>query len=207
MSWKVLEGKRVAVLVETEFVPKEVDYYRHCFPLLGAQVDFMTHLWGEKSRKLVSDITNADDPMSEIRTMTVDIEVADRDPNDYDIVICCANYVAVRLREIPPMGSHGSIRELDNPPAVHFFAEAMKNKSIVKGALCHALWILTPTPELLKERRVICHTVVLADVHNAGAIYAPNREEIVVDGDLVTGRSAANVEAYVDALVETAIAL
>lgn len=200
--WKVLEGKKVAVLTETEFIAGEVDYYRHCFPLLGAEVHFMAHLWGEPSRTLVSDVTNPQDPLAELRTMTVDIEVAEQDPNDYDIVIQCANYTAVRLREIPPMGSHGSVEETRAAPAVRFFAQAMRNKHIVKGAMCHALWILTPYPELLRDRRVICHTVVLADIHNAGAIYAPNQAEVVVDDDLVTARSFANMEAYFETIVD-----
>ncbi len=81
-------------------------------------------------------------------------------------------------------------------------ASAMMNPSIVKGALCHALWILTPLPELLKDRRVICHTVVLADVVNAGAVYVPDESHVVIDGDLVTGRSAADIEAYCNAVME-----
>ncbi|MEJ2202279.1 MAG: DJ-1/PfpI family protein [Desulfuromonadaceae bacterium] len=90
------------------------------------------------------------------------------------------------------------------PPAVQFFAAAMRNKSIVKGALCHALWLLTPHPELLADRRVICHTVVLADIVNAGAIFVPADNHVVVDGDLVTGRSFADVEAFWQAIVATA---
>ena len=80
-------------------------------------------------------------------------------------------------------------------------ASAMMNPYIVKGALCHALWILTPVPELLKNRRVICHTVVLANVINAGAVYVPDDSHVVIDRDLVTGRSAADIEAYCSALV------
>lgn len=82
-------------------------------------------------------------------------------------------------------------------------ASAMMNPYIVKGALCHALWILTPVPELLKNRRVICHTVVLADVVNAGAIYVPDVSHVVIDRDLVTGRSAADIDVYCNALANT----
>lgn len=77
------------------------------------------------------------------------------------------------------------------------------NPQIVKGALCHALWILTPLPELLKGRKVICHTVVLADVINAGGEYVPDPSHVVVDRDLVTGRSAADLELYGETLVAT----
>lgn len=61
-----------------------------------------------------------------------------------------------------------------------------------------------PSPELLIGRRVICHTVVLADIHNAGAVYVPDEGEVIVDDDLVTARSFANVEGYFWAIVAAA---
>ena len=196
---KVLKGKKVAVLVETEYIPMEINYYKTMFPLLGAEVDFLTYLWGKRERILVSDVT---EPGEMSQTMTVDKEVADYNAADYDIVIMAANYCAVRLREIPPMGSLGAPELTRTAPAVEFFAKAMKNKKIIKGAMCHALWILTPVPELLKNRRVICHTVVLADIYNAGAIFVPDEKQYVIDDDLVTARSAANLTEFFNAIVE-----
>src|SRR5262249_17320365 len=87
-------------------------------------------------------------------------------------------------------------------PAVQFFARAMRNPRIVKGALCHGLWILTPTPELLAGRRGICHEVVLADIINAGAIYTTSPNHVVVDDDLVTGRSWHEVGPFLEAIAE-----
>jgi len=194
-----LKGARVAVLTETEFIPEEMDYYRDELARLGARVDFATNLWGKPSRVLVSDVTEPDTPT---KTMTVSLDVANLRVGDYDIVLQAANYTAIRLREIPPMGSHGSVKATREVPAVRFFADAMRDKRIVKGALCHGLWILTPYPELLRGRRVMCHTVVLADVHNAGATYVPDEGEVIVDGDLVTARSSANLKEYVQAIVD-----
>lgn len=197
---KTLEGKKVAVLVETEYIPEEVNYYQEFFTKHGAQVDFLTYLWGASERVLVSDVDSVDKPM---QSMLVKNEVADANPNDYAIVLCAANYVACRLREIPPMGSLADPSLLRSPAAVRFMASAMMNPQIVKGALCHALWILTPVPELLRGRKVICHTVVLADVVNAGGIYVPDETHVVVDRDLVTGRSAADLELYTETILET----
>jgi len=53
---------------------------------------------------------------------------------------------------------------------VRFFAEAMQDKKIVKGLLCHGLWILTPNPKLLHGRKVICHSVVMPDILNCGGV-------------------------------------
>lgn len=186
--------------METEYIPEEVNYYQTFFTMHGAQVDFLTYLWGAPERVLVSDVDSIDKPL---QSMLVKNEVADANPNDYAIVLCAANYVACRLREIPPMGSLADPSLLRSPAAVRFMASAMMNPQIVKGALCHALWILTPVPELLRGRKVICHTVVLADVINAGGIYVPDKTHVVVDRDLVTGRSAADLELYTETLLTT----
>lgn len=200
MNKNLLKGKRVAVLVETEYIPIEIKFYCDFFSELGAEVDMMTYLWGKEERIIVSDVT---EPDGQVEQLTVTKEIADANPNDYAIVLTAANYVACRLREIPPIGSLADASLVRSPAAVRFMASAMMNPQIVKGALCHALWILTPVPELLNGRKVICHTVVLADVLNAGAVYVPDESHVVVDRDLVTGRSAADIEAYCQKLAET----
>lgn len=196
----ILKDKKVAVLVETEYIPEEINFYQTFFSKYGAQVDFMTYLWGQPERVLVSDI---DSENKALHKMLVKHEIADANPNDYAIVLCAANYVACRLREIPPMGSLADASLVRSPAAVRFMASAMMNPKIVKGALCHALWILTPVPELLNGRKVICHTVVLADIINAGGIYVPDQSHVVVDQDLVTARSAGDLEIYGETLVAT----
>ncbi len=195
-----LDGLRAVVLTETEFIPKEMDYYREHFPRLGATVDFATNLWGAAERTLVADVTDPVVPA----TMKVNLDVANLRADDYDIVMQAANYTAVRLREIPPMGSHGTVEQTRDVPAVKFFADAMRDKRIVKGALCHGLWILTPYPELLRGRHVMCHTVVLSDVANTGAIYVPDEGEVVIDDDLVTARSSKNIPEYFEAIAALA---
>ncbi len=198
-----LSGKRVAVLVETEYIYDEIEFYKRRVAELGGELTLLTYLWGQPSKRFVNDIDSPDRPCTDIHALTVDRCVTQVDVNSFDIVLCAANYVAVRLREIPPMHSLGSPETVNQAPAVRFFAAAMANPRIVKGALCHALWILTPNPSLLKHRKVICHTVVLADIINAGATFVPDPSHVVVDGDLVTARSFADVDAYFNALVQT----
>jgi len=202
---KSLAGKRIALLVETEYIYDEVVYYQQQVEALGGELHLLTYLGGEESKTFVNDCDNWQRPVTSMHALTVNRCVTQCSANDYDIVLCAANYVAVRLREIPPMGSLGSPDQVNSAPAVKFFADAMANRKIVKGALCHALWILTPNPQLLKGRRVICHTVVLADIINAGATFVPAEDHVVVDDDLVTGRSFADVEAYWNAIVKRAV--
>lgn len=55
-----LKGKKIAVLVETEYIPGEVEYYRSFFEKQGAEVEFMTYLWGKTERTIVSDVDSED---------------------------------------------------------------------------------------------------------------------------------------------------
>lgn len=197
-----LKGKKIAVLVESEFIPEEIEAYRRDFAALGAEVHFMSYLWGQP--KLT--FTSAEQAGSKQMTLEVDIDFQDINPDEYAAIIMAANYTSVRLRYFePPPGQPFSADMVKSAPAVKFFARAMANRRLVKGALCHGLWILTPNPELLKGRKVICHEVMLADVLNCGAQYIPPDTEnagVMVDGDLVTGRSKHEVQAFIQAIVK-----
>lgn len=199
---KPLAGKKIAVLMESEYIPHEIKCYQDRFTKLGATVHFMSRLWGQPSATFINDV----DPLGTDRNIyefRVNIDFQNVDVNDYAAVLMAANYCSVRLRYFqPPDGSPVKPEQVKTAPAVEFFARSMANKSIVKGALCHGLWILTPMPELLKGRKVICHEVVLADILNAGAIYESSPTKVVVDRDLVTGYSAHEVELYVDTIAK-----
>ena len=47
---------------------------------------------------------------------------------------------------------------------------------------------MAPTPELVRGRPVVVHNNLVGDARNMGAIYTD--QDVVVDGDLVTGREA-----------------
>jgi protease I len=203
MADRVLEGKKIAILVETEFIPEEIKAYQQRFSALGAVVHFMSRLWNHDSLCFVSDV---DAVGKSLESLEVNLDFQNVDINDYGAVIISAGYTSVRLRYFqPPEGCPISPELARTAPAVQFFAQAMANPQIVKGAICHGLWLLTPMPELLKGRKVICHEVTLADIANAGAIYVPSASGIVVDGDLVTGRSGGDVMAFIEAIAQLII--
>ena len=206
MSSDMLAGKKIAVLMETEYIPAEIQAYQTRFPELGATVHLMSRLWQQPSARFVSDV---DEVGKSVEYLDVSIDFQNIDIHNYAAVIMAANYTSVRLRYFqPPAGYPISPAHTRTAPAVQFFAKAMANPQIIKGFLCHGLWILTPVPELLAGRRVICHEVVLADITNAGAIYLPpppdsaanDPRNIVIDGDLVTGRAGHDVNAFIEAI-------
>jgi len=209
MTARILEGKKIAVLVETEYIPYEIEAYQTRFPELGATVHLMSRLWDSPSTRFAADVDSVEEAdrinrqETRLATLEVNIDFQNVEIEEYAAVIMAANYTSVRLRYFqPPAGQPVSPEQTRTAPAVQFFAKAMANPKIIKGLLCHGLWLLTPIPELLKGRRVICHEVVLADITNAGAIYVPSPTNIVVDGDLVTGRSGHDVHAFIDAIAQ-----
>jgi protease I len=194
-----LTGKKIAILVESLYIPEEIKAYTEEFPQLGATVDLMSRLWDQPELKIVSDPNGLDEhgTPNQAETMIVDSDFDDVRLEDYAAVIMSANYTSVRLRFYQPP------QQPADAPAVVFFARAMQNPRIVKGALCHGLWILTPRPDLLHGRHVTCHEVVRADVLNAGAIYTSSSDNVVVDGDLVTGYSKNEVHVFIKAIART----
>jgi protease I len=211
MTARMLEGSKIAVLVEAEYIPEEIAAYQTRFPELGAKVHLMSRLWGNEVVRFVSDVNEVG---KSLEYLDVSIDFQNIDVGEYAAVIMAANYTSVRLRFFqPPQGQPISPEQTRNAPAVQFFAKAMANPKVIKGLLCHGLWLLTPIPELLKGRRVICHEVVLADIANAGAIYVPpspnslpnDPKNIVVDGDMVTGRAGHDVNAFIDAIAQQVV--
>ncbi|RKG94497.1 thiamine biosynthesis protein ThiJ [Corallococcus sp. CA053C] len=200
MSSQSLKGKKIAVLVESQYIVDEIAQYRDRFEEEGAEVHFLANLNGSPFVNLVSEVEEVGHT-PKLLTVTRDIRKAA--PEDYAAILVAANYPSVRLRHfVPPDGPDGKPLPIHpemvrTSPAVQFLSRAMRHPEIVKGALCHALWLLTPTPELLAGRKVICHEVVLADVLNAGGVYTPHPSGVVVDGDLVTGRSYLNVSEFI----------
>jgi putative intracellular protease/amidase len=186
-----LAGKRVAVIVESQYIPQEIDIYRKRFQSYGATVDLVSDLRGKPKDRFYSTVEPG--VVDELQYLEVSIDVNDVKPSDYAAIIAAANYTTVRLRSVPNPPPGADPREqVRNASAVRFFREAMLDRRIVKGAPCHALWLLTPVPEVLRGRRVVCNTVVLADVLNAGAEYVPFKpgtpeaEQVFADVDLVT---------------------
>ena len=71
------------------------------------------------------------------------------------------------------------------PPATEFLARAFAEKDVIKGIICHGMWLVAPLPELVRGRPVVAHNNLHGDVVNMGAIYTD--QDVVIDGDLVTG--------------------
>lgn len=211
-----LDGKKIAVFVEHKFIPEEIQAYRAMFAAVGAQVDVVSRIWygahkpgGEhwKGAEFLSDVDpRAPDPFAKPERLPLSdtADVSNLKLDEYAAVIMAANYVSVQLRWAEAPTKQSPREFVQSAPVVRFFAEAMRRPEIVKGFLCHGLWILTPNPDLLRTRRVTCNTVVMADVLNCDADVVFEQGEpkkVMQDGDVITGFSKAEVEPFIAAIV------
>ncbi len=184
MSEPRLPGKRIAVLIESDFYEPEIHYYQRRFPEEGAEVHFLTNLWGQPSLTFTGH--EFKEPF-EANESFVDVDV-----KDYDAVIVPSGMVSDRLRYTDDFSKL--------PPATDFMKRAFAEPSVLKGIICHGMWLMAPTPELVRGRRVVVHNNLHGDAVNMGAVYVD--EDVVVDGDLVTGRSGGHCHLFARRIID-----
>ena len=184
MSAPRLQGKKVAILIESDFYEPEIHYYERRFLEEGAEVHFLTRLWGQPS------ITFTGHEFKEPFEARESFEGVD--PKEFDAVIVPSGMVSDRLRYTE------DINKL--PPATEFLQKAFAEPTVLKGIICHGMWLLAPTPELVRGRKVVAHVNLHGDVINMGAEYVD--EDVVVDGDLVTGRSGGHAHLFARRIID-----
>jgi protease I len=182
-----LPGKKVAVLIESDFYEKEIFYYEHRFPEEGMEVHFLSRLWGQPS---ITFKGHEQHYPFECRESFENM--SNETLRSYSAVIVPSGIVSDRLRYTE------DIRKL--PPAVEFLKRAFAEKSIIKGIICHGLWLVSPAAELVRGRRLVAHNNLLGDVKNYGAIYVD--QDVVVDGDLVTGRTGGHCHLFARQIID-----
>lgn len=182
-----LKGKKIAILMETDWYEPEIWYYRLRFAEEGAEVHFLTRLWGQPSLSFKGHEYQIQMDVHE------SFEGMDNETlRSFSAVIVPAGMVADRLRYTE------DINKL--PPAVEFLKRAFAEKSIIKGIICHGLWLVAPAPELVRGRQLVVHNNLLGDAKNMGALYVD--QDVVVDGDLVTGRSGGHCHLFARKIIE-----
>lgn len=182
-----LAGRTVAILVESDYVEFELDYYRRRFAEEGARVELLTRLWGEP------DLTFTGHEHRLPITVDGDLEqVDDERLRGFDALIVPSGMVSDRLRYAERAG--------DLAPAVRLLHRAFEEPSVLKGIICHGMWLVSPIPEVVAGRAVTCHNNLVSDVRNMGAAYTD--QDVVVAGDLVTGRSADHCHLFAKTIID-----
>ena len=182
-----LKGKKIGILFEADFYENEIFYYKYRFPEEGAEVHFLSRLWGQE--RLTFHGHEHKVPMDCEETFE---NMSDEVLRSYAAIIVPSGMVADRLRWTEDVTKI--------PPATEFLARAFADKNILKGIICHGLWLVAPATHLVTGRKLVCHNNLIGDAKAYGAIYT--NEDVVVDGDLVTGRSGGHAHMFAKKIIE-----
>ncbi|HLA40262.1 MAG TPA: type 1 glutamine amidotransferase domain-containing protein [Candidatus Glassbacteria bacterium] len=159
---------RVAALIENLFEDSEFHQPAEAFRQAGHQLTVV----GLEVGKVVKG-------KKEGTTVKVEKAVKDVRVEDFDALLIPGGYAPDLLRR--------------DDVAVAFareFVEAGKPTFII----CHSAQLLV-TARVLKGRRATGHKAVLVDIENAGAEFVD--AEVVVDGNLVSSRTPADMPAFI----------
>lgn len=183
-----LKGKKIGILMEADFYAKEIFYYQLRFEELGADLHFLTRLWGQ-SRLTFLDHDYKTIPMEVSESFE---NMSDEELKSYSAIITPAGIVSDRLRYTEDVNKIA--------PACEFMKRAFEHKSVLKGIICHGLWIMSPISEVIKGRNVTTHNNLIADARNMGANYL--NEDVVVHDDLVTARTGDHCNVFSSKIIE-----
>ncbi|MEJ2620779.1 MAG: DJ-1/PfpI family protein [Candidatus Thiodiazotropha sp.] len=182
-----LQGKKIAVLIESDFYENEIHYYQHRFPEEGMELHFLTRLWGQSALTFNGHEYKA--PLEVDRSFE---DVSDEDLRSYAAIIVPSGIVADRLRYTE------DVERI--PPATGFLARAFAEPGILKGIICHGLWLTAPRTDLVRGRKLTCHNNLIGDAKAYGALY--QNEDVVIDADLITARTGAHCHLLARTLID-----
>jgi protease I len=186
-----LKGKKIGVLLEADYYEKEIFYYEHRFPEEGMELHFLTRLWGQPSLTFRGHEEHY--PFVCFESFE---KMSDEELRSYSAIIVPSAFVSDRLRWTEDV--------TQDPPAVEFLKRAFAEKQIIKGIICHGMWLVARAPELVKGRKVVAHNNLYGDVKAYGAIYTD--QDVVVDGDdLVTGRTGGHCHLFARKIIDMLI--
>jgi protease I len=182
-----LAGCSIAILMEGDYVEPELWYYQRRFAEESATVVLLTRLWGQES------LTFAGHEYRLPTTVDGDLEAVDDERlRSFDALLVPAGMVSDRLRYT---------EDVDRlAPAVRLLRRAFAEPRVLKGIICHGMWLCSPIPETVRGRRITCHNNLIGDVRNMGADYTD--QDVVVDGDLVTARSADHCHLFARTIID-----
>jgi protease I len=185
-----LEGKKVAVLIESDYYEKEIFYYEHRFPEEGIELHFLSRMWGQP---YITFKGHEEHYPFECRESFENM--SDEELRSYSAIIVPSGIVSDRLRYTEDVNTI--------PPATEFLARAFAEKDIIKGIICHGLWLVAPKPELVRGRPLTCHNNLIGDAKAYGAKYTD--ADVLVDGDLVTARTGNHAHLLARTIIDMLI--
>lgn len=171
-----LSDKKIAILVANGFEQEELTRPRRALHDAGATTFVVSP---EKDKVRGWDHTDWGE------TFSVDVAVAEANPDDYDGLL------------LP-----GGVMNPDNlrrDPVVQRFVRAFFEARKPVAAICHAPWTLIDAG-VAKGRKLTSYPTLQMDLRNAGAEWVD--QEVVVDNGLVTSRRPDDIPAFNAKMIE-----
>lgn len=179
--------KKIGILIESDFYENEIYYYQFRFAEEGYEVHFLSRLWGNPSITFHGHELKAPFFCSESFE-----NLTDNDLNEYAAFIVPAGMVSDRLRYTEDIGKL--------PPACLFLERIFAREDIIKGVICHGLWLFSPVSHLVKGRKMTVHNNLLGDARNYGVDYV--NEDYVIDRDLISARTGGHCYLLARAIIQ-----
>jgi len=173
---KILEGKRVAILVADGFEQVELTEPRKALEDAGAETRVVSPAEGKVrgwNHTEWGDEFPVDQPLDEAR------------PQDYDALLLPGGVI-----------NPDKLRIL--PRAVEFVRAFFEARKPV-AAICHGPWTLIEAG-VATGRRMTSWPSLKTDLKNAGADWSD--KEVIVDRGLVTSRKPEDIPAFIEKMIE-----
>jgi len=183
----LLKGKKIGILFESDFYENEIFYYKFRFPEEGVELHFLSRLWGQEKLTFIGHEYKI--PMDCNKSFE---NMDDKELKSYDAIIVPSGIVSDRLRYTE------DVKKI--PPACEFMKRIFSEKDIIKGIICHGMWIMSPISEIIRGRKAVVHNNLIGDAKNYGIEYVDM--DVVVDGDLVTARTGGHCHLFAKKIIE-----
>ncbi len=188
----VLQGKKIGIMIEGDYYEPEIWYYKHRFAEEGIDLRFLSRMWGQTSEVMAAGFKGHEYKIPFDGHVESFEGMDDQTLRSFSALIVPAGMVADRLRYTEDVNKI--------PPATEFLKRAFAEKAILKGIICHGMWLVAPAPELVRGRKVVVHNNLIGDAKNMGAIYTD--QDVVVDADLVTGRTGGHCHQFARMIID-----
>lgn len=169
----MLEGKRIAILVEEGFEDSELREPLRAMKDAGARVLIV----GSGSKKSYRG-------KRRVTEVTVDTSADMVKANEFDAIIVPGGYAPDRMRLHQAM--------------INLVREAHAEGKII-AAVCHGPQLLI-SADIIRGRHVTSWPSVMVDLNNAGAIWVD--KPVVRDGNIITSRKPADLPKFNKAIIE-----
>lgn len=177
---------QIAILIESDFYEKEIFYYEFRFKEAGFDAHFVSRLWGQSSLTFTGhEHKYPFDCNESFESWT------DDDLHRFDAIIVPSGIVSDRLRWTEDVSA--------TPMASQLLKRAFADSSIIKGIICHGLWLAAPVREVVAGRRMTCHNNLIGDARAYGVEYVD--ADVVDDGDLVSARTGGHCYLLADQII------